>query len=1140
MRRFAQAPLILAAALACISLLASGAATAAPYYGARFDLGQPDGSTVPVLVWGDEYFQHIESLDGFTLVRDKATGVICYAVLAADGEALVSTGVRAGDAAVAGLGLEKHRRLPATARARQVQSARDQLDAELPKFAGKQAKALEPASTGNVQGITLIIDFSDQPATVPAANFTAYLNQPGYTGYGNHGSVRDYFHDVSDGALTYTNFVPTAYFRAPQPKSYYDSTALPYGQGARILIQAALVALNNSGFDFSQYDSNGDGYVDALNAFYAGEPSLGWSEGLWPHSSSIYYAADGVATNRYQITNIGSGLSLGTFCHENGHMLCFWPDLYDYDSDSSGVGRFCLMCNSGPSNNPVEPSAPLKDLAGWTSSMTVLTGISNALPVSAGVNQFYKVANPARANEYYMIENRQASGRDASLPDVGLAVWHVDTSGSNSNQDQTPASHYFCTLVQADGRWDLENHVGAGDNTDLWAAPTHVLLTPETSPAATWWSGADAPVYLDQIGASGPTMTFNYREAPGSLSVSIAIQPAGLPAPWRLEGPNGYLETGTGDAGLLVSDEGDYTLTWLPVPGWSSPAPSVVTATVSATGTPPAFVGVYTNPPFVTAGGGSVGDTGAGRGVTLVDVDNDGDLDIYICNRGSANRLLRNDGGLSFTDIATGLLADAGPTMSAAWADMDGDGDQDVYLTRDLQANFLLANDGTGVFTNIAQYGVEDAGAGRAAAWCDHDGDGLLDIFLVNNGTASQIFRSLGNIGFGVFTFFPQVIAALQTAGAGNAATWADSDGDGDQDVYRVMSWQANQMVLNAGGTAYFNSGLMANGSSGQAAAWGDLDNDGDLDLYLVNDGQADVCYLNEGAYFSTLEGPALGDAGPGRGLAMADLDNDGRLDIYVARFNAPDLLLFGDGAGGFTASYLPAVATGPTTSVACGDIDGDGGLDLYLSRDGQANVLLRNAIVSRGHWLHLDLAGKAPNLEAIGARVRVVAGGVSQLREVSAGGESLAQHARRVAFGLGASTVADSVIVRWPDGTRTVRVAVAADQVLSIAHGIVSAVDLPTAGPAVTVLHAPYPNPFNPATTVSFELAQAGPVELAVYALDGRRIATLLTGEFAAGHHQAVWQGQDDRGRAVASGSYVCRLQAGAQQMVRRLMLVK
>ena len=83
----------------------------------------------------------------------------------------------------------------------QVQSARDQLDAELPKFAGKQAKALEPASVGNVKGITLIIDFSDQPATVPAANFDAYLNQPGYTGYGNHGSVRDYFLYVEDARL---------------------------------------------------------------------------------------------------------------------------------------------------------------------------------------------------------------------------------------------------------------------------------------------------------------------------------------------------------------------------------------------------------------------------------------------------------------------------------------------------------------------------------------------------------------------------------------------------------------------------------------------------------------------------------------------------------------------------------------------------------------------------------------------------------------------------------------------------------------------------------------------------------------------------------------------------------------------------
>jgi len=1142
MRRHVLSPVsgLAVLALSALLLLAAAPVAAAPHYGARFDLRQPDGAIVPVLVWGDEFYQHIETLDGYTLVRDPAGGEICYAQLTPDGDALVSTGVRAAEGAAAVVpGLKPHLKVSAKARREQAQAVRMRLDAELVSLTGGPDKALSPACVGDVRGITLIIDFSDEPGVVPASAFEDYLNLPGYTGYGSHGSVRDYFYDVSDGALTYTNHVGTAYFRASRPKSYYDSTAMSYGVGARELIREALVALNGSGFDFSQYDANGDGYVDALNAFYAGNPALGWAEGLWPHSSSISYAADGVSTNRYQITNIGAGPSLATFCHENGHMLCNWPDLYDYDHDSSGVGAFCLMCNSGAANNPVEPSAPLKDLAGWSQSLTTLTGVVNGAPVAAGINQFYKVPNPARSVEYYLIENRQKTGRDAGIPDSGLAIWHVDTYGSNDNQEQTPTSHYFSTLVQADGRWDLEQGINIGDATDLWSAPTHVLLTTDTSPAATWWSGAAAPIYIDGISAGAPLMTFNYRPEVGSLAVAITALPAGLQSRWRLEGPNGYLESGAGDTTLLVRDAGLYTLTWLGLPGWSLPSPAVVTGTVATTGEALAITGLHQMPPFIAISAGALGDAGAGRGVSLVDHDGDGDLDIYLCNRNSANRLLRNDGSLAFTDIATGLLTDTGPTMAAAWADYDGDGDQDVYLSRDGQSNQLLANGG-GTWTNIAQFGLDDAGAGRAVSWCDYDRDGLLDIHLVNQGTASQLFRSFGDVGMGQYFFLAQGIAALQTVGAGTAAPWGDFDGDGDLDVYRVMSMQANQLVQNWNGTNFLASGQAGNTSAGQAAAWGDLDNDGDLDLYLVNDGQADVYYRNEGAYWATISGPGLGDSGHGRGLALADFDNDGRLDIFVARFNEPDLLLFGDGVGGFTASQIIPAAQGATTAVACGDMDGDGGLDLYLSRDGQPNVLLRNTVTGRGHWLHLDLQGEATNADAIGARVRLVADGTTQLREVTAGGESLAQHARRVAFGLGAAATADSVIVRWPDGTTTVRLNVAVDRVLQIAQGVTSDVAPPSMVPMVTALHAPYPNPFNPSTTVSFDLAKPGAVTLVVYSVDGRRVTTLHNGEMGAGRHAVTWDGRDERGRTVAAGSYMCRLVTIDSEQVRRLTLVK
>ena len=96
------------------------------------------------------------------------------------------------------------------------------------------------------------------------------------------------------------------------------------------------------------------------------------------------------------------------------------------------------------------------------------------------------------------------------------------------------------------------------------------------------------------------------------------------------------------------------------------------------------------------------------------------------------------------------------------------------------------------------------------------------------------------------------------------------------------------------------------------------------------------------------------------------------------------------------------------------------------------------------------------------------------------------------------------------------------------------------TPRPAVVRLAQNHPNPFNPSTTISFELPQTGQVELAVYALDGRRITTLLSGEMAAGPHQVIWNGRDDRGQQVASGTYFYRLQAGVQELTRRMVLIK
>jgi M6 family metalloprotease-like protein len=513
------------------------ASHADPVWGERFELKQPNGNIVEVRIWGDEFYRVVESMDGYTLVRDPDTDIICFARLSDDGNSFVSTGVDVHSASGESLGLQPHLRINADAqraivREKRLEAARG--ERQVLEAAGKDMAtmaAMGPPDNGNVKGICLIVDFSDEIATIPAGNINDYCNQIGYSGYGNNGSVRDYFYDVSDGNLTYTNYVTPAYYRAQYPKSYYDDCNAPYGQRTRELIIEALQDLEDNGFDFSQYDSNNDGLIDAINCFYAGVTSCGWANGLWPHSWTVTFNADGKSAFKYQITGIGSSLRLSTFCHENGHMICYWPDLYDYDTgadDSNGVGKYCLMCAYTSSTNPQEPSAYCKSLSGWTTTI-LLTSPQVGLVVPSDTNTIYKYEHPTLSDEYYLIENRQKAGRDLYLPDHGLAIWHIDEKGSNNNEQMTPALHYEASVEQADGDFDLEFDVNNGDATDLFAAPDYTRCTPLTVPDTDWWDGSSSDLRITEISTSSTLMTFNFNvECPSDpMSLDFGGVPVG-------------------------------------------------------------------------------------------------------------------------------------------------------------------------------------------------------------------------------------------------------------------------------------------------------------------------------------------------------------------------------------------------------------------------------------------------------------------------------------------------------------------------------------------------------------------------------------------------------------------------------------
>jgi M6 family metalloprotease-like protein len=500
-----------------------------PFNGQEFTFTQPDGTALNVRGWGDQYHATFEALNGYTVVEDPVTGFFQYADVTPDGDDLVPTGARPRMGLSGGLTMKRGVRISkeaAKAKAREHlgmppgtsrwEKRREELKQML-KFSGA-AHGIAPAppqrqTVGSFTGLCLLIQFPDVPGTITRDQVDDFCNKVGYNGFGNNGSVYDYFLDVSAGKLRFKNIV-APYYTAKHPRSYYTNEKIAQPKRARELIKEALDYHRAKGFDFSKLTVDDQQYVYATSVFYAGTRVNNWAKGLWPHAYHLqtpYTLTAGVKSYDYQITDMTSELTLGTFCHENGHMICDFPDLYDYGYESAGVGTFCLMCagSHADEKNPPHVNAYLKFKAGWAASMTRITPGLTGTAV-AGTNEFF--FHRKGPTEYYIIENRYRSGRDMALPGSGLAIWRVDELGDNQYEQMTPTQHYECSLVQADGRNDLENdRTNPGDADDLFRKGGNELFAPTTRPNSHWWDGTASGLEIGGIGPEGPKIKFTAK-----------------------------------------------------------------------------------------------------------------------------------------------------------------------------------------------------------------------------------------------------------------------------------------------------------------------------------------------------------------------------------------------------------------------------------------------------------------------------------------------------------------------------------------------------------------------------------------------------------------------------------------------------
>jgi len=433
-----------------------------------------------------------------------------------------------------------------------------------------------------------------------------------------------------------------------------------------------------------------------------------------------------------------------------------------------------------------------------------------------------------------------------------------------------------------------------------------------------------------------------------------------------------------------------------------------------------------------------VGLATMGMGAEWADADNDGFLDLVVTAYGH-NTFFHNNGDGTFSDRteASGLGGHRGFWTGVAWGDYDRDGRVDLYVVGYVQysatslgatskhydveepasinpsafppeRNLLYHNDGNGRFSEVAAAaGVANPeGRGLEASWTDFDRDGWPDLYVANDVSDNVLFQNLGD---GTFRDVSHQARVADYRGAMGIAV-GDWDNDADMDML-VTHWIAQENALYVNKLTELASRMMGGARPalqfgdeadrfglGQIAldfvGWGtgffDYDNNGTLDLLVVNGStlqeserperlvpMRDVMFWNQGGsrgFFdvSSVSGPYFQELHVGRGAAFADYDNDGNVDVVIVNHGDPA-------------------------------------------------VLLRNTGHATNAWVEFRLTGSRSNRSALGAKLRLVAGGQTQIREVGASSSYLSQEALTQHFGLGTAARVDTLEILWPSGGRQV-----------------------------------------------------------------------------------------------------------------------
>ena len=495
---------------------------------------QPDGKRVELRIRGGAQRSWLEDRRGYTVVRER--GRFVYAREAADGS-------------LEGTEFEVGRDNPRARRLRKgLRPQRSPLGASASGVGPAKASEAEAASltTGSLANLVVLLRFANHAARdVPSESEVEVLfnSEGGDPVLAPTGSVRDAYLEYSYGQLDVQSTV-VAWVDLPQTEQYYAA-----GQSGLVLrvqeaIRSALDALDaDPNVRLADFDRDGDGLIDAITFLHSGygaewggtdQDGSYYEDRIWSHKWTLYPSAwigsEGVRVSNYHISPSlwsTSGNEIGriaVICHELGHFLGL-PDLYDTQNPGEGIGSYGLMANAWgfdfSQHFPPHPSPWSKLRLGWL----------NATPIGPGVYEIgeaethpevFRIDAGFPVGEYLLIENRQAVGFDADMPQGGLAVWHVDELASDTSEGYPGqigwpenGRHYRVALLQADGRYDLERGMNRGDGGDVFHAGGVSVIGPATVPNTDAYQLGLVQTtghHLSQLSDAGPSMSFRLSD----------------------------------------------------------------------------------------------------------------------------------------------------------------------------------------------------------------------------------------------------------------------------------------------------------------------------------------------------------------------------------------------------------------------------------------------------------------------------------------------------------------------------------------------------------------------------------------------------------------------------------------------------